>query len=1584
MSASPNDARERSALDPRLVRWMAVQALRDCAARLVDGGAGADRRIDLAALFIDLPVATSGQERPSWAVPTLLQGKLPQRRRGPPDAPRDDCRRPFRCLLVGGPGSGKSTVTTMVAQQLRASWISRRTDELPEPLRDDWARVQADLSALASENTWPGDVHLYPIRVNLPDLARWLAACNGTPGPSLWDYLAVRMAEELAGHGLPGEMTAAEIRGGITSAAPIFWIFDGLDEVPPTAGRRGVVEFLRATVGADAEPDHRLLVSTRPQGYQGEFDDLDPLELVPLDQDLALRFGDRLLSAWLGPSATLDQRRARMNIQFKTQAVRDLLHSPLHCTIATILLASSGDLPRARVLLFEYYFDTIFRRELGKDFEHGIQENEKNLILALHVRAGLVLHVRAQAQTDVRATLRRRELRDILAAIYAELGYQQRGIPAAVERITRFAADRLVLLLHSVEGAYEFGIRSLQEYFAALALMRGKPEVVLERLARVVLDSHWTNVLAFVVSSSALETEEDRQEQARERTVALCAALNAGELGGPAAARCFMGSRLAMWMLRETATYGHPWLHEPLWQLAFAAASAPLQSWIAALTRDQSGRRTAWNEDSELHSSLGRLVAGWTREDAAERRQQLLTAAAPLLTTAGPSQSLGWRLLQGCLQREVPEAVEMAAANAPRSCTDAHSMYRALMEGRGRHFAWMSAFIGKNPQWFTPSSLETLFAINASRVSLAESIRYCIQDAHNLIGIRWPKGGQWAAILRPLADSSKDWAKFDASISAHVGIPEWALWQQILRFLTAPAAESLADVLDAAGEDATFAELDKMSWYWPWPIHACILHARTPAACKALAAEVRAGSYGTAAAWQAAESRWDTSSRLDLAELAAWLTADGPWNVDIDIRGSVVPSWADAEDPEADEIFTWLTTWITDHADPPRKAFILLEQLAVESRAVPLAVARRISSIELSPTWLLPDLTGADAEGWYDLLDALGRTSKLFEATEDTDDERLECLTGVASALVGRLAARPDQWGLLDALICLLPSLPDTDLSALRIPDAADDAPPLFHALRAFFLLLTDRIEATETATIVQQLRGAGEPTGNVLVEVLATVLRLRAVEHSGAITILEAILDARPAYPEDVRDAALGALFAVLRRSVTASFADAEAWRQYALPRPYLPALPPVSRPPWIARIDELRNIRLFRETPVVDVPFPLPPPGQGQWLVLVGENGSGKTTLLRALGLAIAAPAIASKLLDERLPMVRNGEEARIALTLDTGPLAVVVRRDDRTEVIEADTTDGPRPWIVGYGVRRGNARGEKDREAEIGAMGELHTLYDRPASLHNASQWLRDLEADVLREQMRSGTTTPGPRGRIWRSAVRALQVLLRVTSVEVDDGGTVCVTHPDFGRVRLDALSDGYLTTAGWVIDMIARWVDRQHELDEPIGPDLLRQMCGMVLIDEIDLHLHPMWQMRIVEDVRRLFPRLSFVVTTHNPLTLQGVRRGEIYVMRRDGARTELVQCDIRPGQDVDRVLFEQFGVRHTFDRDTRELLAQHRSLLEGGADASDPERVRIEGVLRERLGEAGVATGQASYRGPLRAEDRPLLTEFLRRRGARP
>ena len=137
-------------------------------------------------------------------------------------------------------------------------------------------------------------------------------------------------------------------------------------------------------------------------------------------------------------------------------------------------------------------------------------------------------------------------------------------------------------------------------------------------------------------------------------------------------------------------------------------------------------------------------------------------------------------------------------------------------------------------------------------------------------------------------------------------------------------------------------------------------------------------------------------------------------------------------------------------------------------------------------------------------------------------------------------------------------------------------------------------------------------------------------------------------------------------------------------------------------------------------------------------------------------------------------------------------------------------------------------------------------------------------------------PGaPHGR----AIYLLDAVLRPLIGMLPGVGKIKVTAhavevegPGIGRIPLGALSDGYLTTAGWVLDLIARWSEDAMRRGIELDGSFREKMTGVAIVDEIDLHLHPRWQRDVVADVRRLFPRMSFVVTTHNPLTLLGGKR----------------------------------------------------------------------------------------------------------------
>ncbi|WP_089726741.1 AAA family ATPase [Candidatus Thiosymbion oneisti] len=107
-----------------------------------------------------------------------------------------------------------------------------------------------------------------------------------------------------------------------------------------------------------------------------------------------------------------------------------------------------------------------------------------------------------------------------------------------------------------------------------------------------------------------------------------------------------------------------------------------------------------------------------------------------------------------------------------------------------------------------------------------------------------------------------------------------------------------------------------------------------------------------------------------------------------------------------------------------------------------------------------------------------------------------------------------------------------------------------------------------------------------------------------------------------------------------------------------------------------------------------------------------------------------------------------------------------------------------------------------------------------------------------------------------------------------------------------LSDGQRSTAALVGDM----AQRAARLNPHYGGAVLQQTSGVVLIDELDLHLHPRWQRRIIEDLRRTFPKIQFICTTHSPFLIQSLRSGE-----------ELLMLDGQPTANVANLPVEEIA-----------------------------------------------------------------------------
>ena len=172
--------------------------------------------------------------------------------------------------------------------------------------------------------------------------------------------------------------------------------------------------------------------------------------------------------------------------------------------------------------------------------------------------------------------------------------------------------------------------------------------------------------------------------------------------------------------------------------------------------------------------------------------------------------------------------------------------------------------------------------------------------------------------------------------------------------------------------------------------------------------------------------------------------------------------------------------------------------------------------------------------------------------------------------------------------------------------------------------------------------------------------------------------------------------------------------------------------------------------------------------------------------------------------------------------------------------------------------------------------------PSSSYNTfGQWFRYAvlsAAEAARSMQETGEQKPNPYELVLRAVQEAIVTCLRSMGWEAIDYSFAqqdfVLRHPDMGELTIDALSDG----ARSVISMAADLAYRMVRLNPDLGQRAALDTPGIVLIDEVDMHLHPSWQQTVLHDLRQAFPSVQFIVTTHSPQVLSTVRPDRIRIL----------------------------------------------------------------------------------------------------------
>ena len=384
--------------------------------------------------------------------------------------------------------------------------------------------------------------------------------------------------------------------------------------------------------------------------------------------------------------------------------------------------------------------------------------------------------------------------------------------------------------------------------------------------------------------------------------------------------------------------------------------------------------------------------------------------------------------------------------------------------------------------------------------------------------------------------------------------------------------------------------------------------------------------------------------------------------------------------------------------------------------------------------------------------------------------------------------------------------------------------------------------------------------------------------------------------------------------------------------------------------------------------------------WHVILGDNGSGKSSFLRAIALALAGPKQAEQLRQSWNEwLTRSRPEGHVELQVALKPewdgptpsggassFQHGIRFIRQGEVVEPSRLLAPpteagrshprRGFSASFGPFRRFSGGDARLGKSFGSKSLLArhlSLFDEGIALTECLEWLRELKFRALERD---------PEGVLLKRVMEFVnQSDFLPSNVKLEDVTSRNVLFRDANGVELpvDDLSDGYRSMLSLTFELI-RQMARAFGPERVFSPKDPTKILpeGVVMIDEVDAHLHPTWQQRVGRWFCEHFPNVQFIVSTHSPLVCQSAENGSIYVLPRSGTkeRGEMVEgAALRRlvyGTVLDACGTEAFGqeaalTRSPSSRDMRRRLAtlNNAEIRRRLTDDEEKERQKLRDAL---------------------------------------
>ncbi|HIE01563.1 MAG TPA: ATPase [Thiotrichaceae bacterium] len=410
-----------------------------------------------------------------------------------------------------------------------------------------------------------------------------------------------------------------------------------------------------------------------------------------------------------------------------------------------------------------------------------------------------------------------------------------------------------------------------------------------------------------------------------------------------------------------------------------------------------------------------------------------------------------------------------------------------------------------------------------------------------------------------------------------------------------------------------------------------------------------------------------------------------------------------------------------------------------------------------------------------------------------------------------------------------------------------------------------------------------------------------------------------------------------------------------------------------WVEELT-LENIRCFEKATLKfskkEEPY--------RWITFLGENGGGKSTALQALGLLLAGPEGAGQLtrpfgwvcdeaqagkISTRIHRsahdlsLDNDTETRIERIFEysyfiTGNQTLIIGNKKFTEPSIVENQDNHLTWLsenaftskaqgwfaVGYGAFRRLTRSNQIIIPSLESPSRINnfsTLFDEEHPLATFERWMvyldyriiksHDLEAKRQKELGVAAINKVLPEGVTFDSVTPEGRILFEIAG----------------RKVSSIALSDGYRSVLALAGDLVWRLLLAFPDSHNPLEEE------GVVLIDELDIHLHPIWQREIAFRLQEQFPHLQFFVATHSPLIAAGAGIDALtYRLTFHDGKTIVEKIDNIASLNVDRILqSDAFGLVSPFSKQTQAIIDRYDALMRKKRRTAKEEKELKEEII---------------------------------------